>query len=63
MSKRKFKTQPTDSSDFTSAGMPWAEVPNSPCPDTEWLNGRHGSAQDTLPSVDNVPIPEAAAAN
>ena len=59
MSKRKFETPATDSSDLTSTGMPWSEVPDSPCPYTEWLDGRHGPSQDTLPSVDNVPIPEA----
>ena len=59
MSKRNSKTPATDSSELTSTGMPWSEVPDSPCPYTEWLGGRHGPAQDTLPSIDNVPIPEA----
>jgi hypothetical protein len=54
MSKRKSEI----SSDLTSAGVPWSEVPNSPCPYTEWLNGRHGPAKDTTPSVDQFPIPE-----
>jgi hypothetical protein len=54
MSKRKSEI----SSDLTSTGMPWSEVPNSPCPYTEWLNGRHGPAKDTMPSVDQFPIPE-----
>jgi hypothetical protein len=26
-------------------------------PYAEWLDGRHGSAEDTLPSVDEIPIP------
>jgi hypothetical protein len=53
------KARTTSSSDLTSAGMPWSEVPDSPCPYTEWLDGRHGPAKDTLPSVDQFPIPEA----
>jgi hypothetical protein len=58
MSKRKSEAPATGSSDLTSTGMPWSEVPNSPCPYTEWLGGRHGPAKDTLPSVDQFPIPE-----
>jgi hypothetical protein len=58
MSKRKSEAPATDSSDLTSAGMPWSEVPDSPCPYTEWLDGRHGPAKDALPSVDQLPIPE-----
>ncbi len=59
MSRRKFETPATGSSDLTSTGMPWSEVPDSPCPYTEWLDGRHGPAKDTLPSVDQFPIPQA----
>ena len=58
MSTRKFKTPATSSGDLTSTGMPWSEVPDSPCPYTEWLDGRHGPANDTLPSVHEFPIPE-----
>ena len=45
-------------SELTSSGMPWSEVPDSPCPYTEWLDGRHGPAKDTVPPVDQFPIPE-----
>jgi hypothetical protein len=58
MSKRKSEILATGSSDLTSTGMPWSKVPNSLCPYTEWLDGRHGPAKDTLPSVDQFPIPE-----
>jgi hypothetical protein len=44
-------------SDVTSAGVPWSEVPDAPCPYTEWLDGRHGPAEDILPAVDQIPIP------
>jgi hypothetical protein len=57
MSKRKSEILATGSSDLTSAGVPWSEVPNSPCPYVEWMDGRHGSAKQTLPPVDRVPIP------
>ena len=59
MSKRKSEAPATGSSDLTSTGMPWSEVPDSPCPYTEWLDGLHGPAKDTMPSVDQFPIPEA----
>jgi hypothetical protein len=58
MSKRKSETTATDSSELTSTGMPWSEVPDSPCPYIEWLGGRHGPVKDTLPTVDQLPIPE-----
>jgi hypothetical protein len=44
-------------SDVTSAGVPWSEVPDAPCPYTEWLDGRHGPAEDVLPPVDHIPVP------
>ena len=38
MSRRKFETPATGSSDLTSTGMPWSEVPDSPCPYTSgWM--------------------------
>jgi hypothetical protein len=58
MSKRKFNTPTTGSSEPTSAGVPWSEVPDAPCPYTEWLDGRQGPAENILPSVDEIPIPE-----
>jgi hypothetical protein len=58
MSNRKSETPATSGGDLTSAGMPWSEVPDSPCPYTEWLDGRQGPAKDALPSVDQFPVPE-----
>lgn len=46
------------SSDLTSAGVPWSEVPDFAVAHVEWLDGRHGSAEDGLPSVDQFPIPD-----
>lgn len=56
MSRHKLATD--GSSELTSAGVRWSEVPEAPCPYTEWLDGRHGPAQEALPSVDQVPIPK-----
>jgi hypothetical protein len=58
MSKRKSNTLATGSSELTSAGIPWSEVPHAPCPYTEWLDGRQGPAEDPLPSVEKIPVPE-----
>jgi hypothetical protein len=58
MSKRKFETPATGSSELTSAGVPWSEVPDAPCPYTEWLDGRQGPADNIMPSVDEIPIPD-----
>jgi hypothetical protein len=46
------------SSELTSAGVPWSEVPDFALPHAEWLDGRHGPPEDTLPPVDKLPIPE-----
>ena len=43
---------------LTSAGVPWSEVPEFARPHVAWIDGRHGSAQATLPSVAVVPVPE-----
>jgi hypothetical protein len=51
MSKRESNTPATGASELTSAGVPWSEVPDTPCPYTEWLDGRQGPAEDILPSV------------
>jgi hypothetical protein len=45
------------SSDVTSAGVPWSEVPEFARPHVEWMEGRHGSANEPLPPIDEVPIP------
>jgi hypothetical protein len=57
MSGRKSNTPATGSSELTSAGLPWSEVSDFALPYAEWLDGRHVSAEDTLPSVDEIPIP------
>ena len=44
-------------SEVTSTGMPWSEVGDFALPYAEWLDGRHGPAEDALPSLDQVPIP------
>jgi hypothetical protein len=41
----------------TSAGVPWSEVPASVVHFVEWMDGIHGPARDSLPPVDEVPIP------
>ena len=43
---------------LTSAGVQWSEVPEFARPDVAWIDGRHGSARATLPSVAVVPVPE-----
>jgi hypothetical protein len=43
--------------EVTSTGMPWSEVGDFALPYAKWLDGRHGPAEDTLPSLDQVPIP------
>lgn len=58
MPKDKSGITATQSDELTSAGIPWSEMPDPPCPYTEWLDGRHGPAQDDLPSIDQMPIPE-----
>jgi hypothetical protein len=44
--------------EITSAGVPWSEVPEFARADVAWIDGRHGSAQSSLPPVDVVPVPE-----
>jgi hypothetical protein len=44
--------------ELTSAGVPWSEVPEFARADVAWMDGRHGSAQSTLPPVDVVPVPD-----
>ena len=57
MPKRKSSTPATASSEVTSAGVPWSEVPDFALFHVEWMDGRHGSAKQTLPPVDRVAIP------
>jgi hypothetical protein len=44
--------------EFTSAGVPWSEVPEFARADVAWIDGRQGSAQSSLPPVDVLPVPD-----
>jgi len=57
MFKRKSNTPVPASSEVTSAGVPWSKVPDFVLFHVEWMDGRHGSAEQTLPHVDQIPIP------
>lgn len=57
MSKRKSNGAVSASSDVTSAGVPWSEVPDFALSYVEWMDGRHGPATETLPPIDQTPIP------
>jgi hypothetical protein len=46
----------SDEKDVTSAGVPWSEVPEFARHHVEWMDGRHGSSQRLLPSLDEVPV-------
>jgi hypothetical protein len=46
----------SDDKDLTSAGVPWNEVPEFARHQVEWMDGRHGPAQDRLPSVEVLPV-------
>ena len=56
MSRRKSEAPAAASSEVTSAGVPWSEVPDFALFHVEWMAGRHGSAKQTLPPVDRVAI-------
>jgi hypothetical protein len=56
--KRETKVASDGGPELTSAGVPWSEVPEFACADVAWIDGRHGSAQSSLPSVDVVPVPD-----
>jgi hypothetical protein len=45
------------STDVTSAGVPWSEVPEFALSHVEWIDNRHGPAKQALPPIDQVPIP------
>ena len=57
MSRRKSDRSAADSSDVTSAGLPWSEVGDDVLYKVEWIDGRHGSAKEILPPIDQIPIP------
>jgi hypothetical protein len=44
--------------EFTSAGVPWRDVPEFARSHVVWMDGGNGAAQSTLPSIDDVPVPE-----
>lgn len=48
----------SDDKDLTSAGVPWSGVPEFARHPVEWMDGRHGPAQNQLPSVEVVPVPD-----
>jgi hypothetical protein len=48
----------SDEKDVTSAGVPWSDVPEFAVHHVEWMDGRHGSSQRPLPSLDEVPVPD-----
>ena len=52
------KTASDGGPELTSAGVRWSEVPEFARPHVAWMDGRHGSAQTPLPSVDIFPGPE-----
>jgi hypothetical protein len=56
--KRDTKVVSDGGQEFTSAGVPWSEVPEFARADVAWIDGRHGSAESSLPPVDVVPVPD-----
>jgi hypothetical protein len=59
MSKKKETKVAADGGpELTSAGVPWSEVPEFARADVAWIDGRHGSAQSSLPSVEVAPVPD-----
>jgi hypothetical protein len=45
------------STDLTSAGVPWSDVPDFVLPHVEWIDNRSGPAEQALPPLDQEPIP------
>jgi hypothetical protein len=45
------------STDLTSAGVPWSDVPDFVLPHVEWIDNRRGPAQRALPPIGEVPVP------
>ena len=56
--KRETKVASDGGPELTSASVPWSEVPEFARRDVAWMDGRHGSAQQPLPSVDVEPVPD-----
>jgi hypothetical protein len=56
--KRDTKVASDGGPEFTSAGVPWSEVPEFARADVAWIDGRHGLAESSLPPVDVVPVPD-----
>jgi hypothetical protein len=49
---------PSDGDQATSTGTRWSEVPEFVRHHVVWIDGRHGPAQRSLPSIEVEPIPE-----
>jgi hypothetical protein len=49
---------PSDGDQATSTGTHWSEVPEFVRHHVVWIDGRHGPAQRSLPSIEIEPIPE-----
>ena len=59
MSKEKGTKAVSDGGpDLTSAGVPWSEVPEFARPHVAWIDGRHGSVETPLPSLESVLVPD-----
>jgi len=56
--KRETKVASDGGPELTSAGVAWNEVPEFARADVTWIDGRHGSAQSSLPPVAVVPVPD-----
>ncbi len=48
-----------DEEDCTSAGVPWSRLGHEGRETVEWMDGRQGPARSPLPSLREVPVPEA----
>jgi hypothetical protein len=55
---KKYGQDPDGGPELTSAGVPWSSVPEFARPDVAWMDGRHGPAENSLPSIEDVPVPE-----
>jgi hypothetical protein len=58
MPRPKKQTPSPDNSDLTSGGVPWSDLSGVVRYKMEWMDGRHGSADDRLPSLTELPVPQ-----
>jgi hypothetical protein len=54
----KERPYPIDGDHTTSSGAPWSDVPEFARHHVVWIDGRHGPAMQSLPTVEVEPIPE-----